>query len=116
MSHSIPTRLLVPDSGGQLSKFSWRQFSAWALAAFFVAGSLELTTAVLLARAPTRLCGAVLGCTVMCAALRLGMTAATPREPVCPTSFIPTAAHQDDLQIASGHSTAILNSGDNACS
>jgi hypothetical protein len=98
MSHSIPTRLLVPGSGGQLSKFAWRQFLAWALAAFFVAGSLgnlfaprsiyeeylqwgyphwfhfvtgslELTTAVLLARASTRLWGAALGGTVMCAAL-----------------------------------------------
>ena len=35
----------------------------------FVTGSLELTTAVLLARAPTRLWGAALGCTVMCAAV-----------------------------------------------
>jgi hypothetical protein len=82
----------------QISKIPWRQVLARALAAFFVAGSLsnifaprwiieeyvrwgyphwfhfvtgslELTTAVLLARAPTRLWGAVLGCTVMCAAL-----------------------------------------------
>jgi len=81
-----------------MSKIPWRQVLAWALAAFFVAGSLsnifaprsiieeyvrwgyphwfhfvtgslELTTAVLLARAPTRLWGAALGCTVMCAAL-----------------------------------------------
>ena len=35
----------------------------------FVTGSLELTTAVLLARARTRLWGAALGCTVMLAAL-----------------------------------------------
>jgi hypothetical protein len=35
----------------------------------FVTGSLELTTAVLLARAQTRLWGAALGCTVMLAAL-----------------------------------------------
>jgi len=34
-------------------------------------GSLELTTAVLLARAPTRLWGAALGCTVICAALAI---------------------------------------------
>jgi hypothetical protein len=81
-----------------LSKFSWRQISAWALAAFFVVGSLtnifappsiyeeylrwgypswfhfvtgslELTTAVLLVRARTRLWGSALGCTVMLAAL-----------------------------------------------
>jgi DoxX-like protein len=81
-----------------MSKIPWRQVLAWALAGFFVAGSLgnifaprsiieeyvrwgyphwfhfvtgslELTTAVLLARAPTRLWGAALGCTVMCAAL-----------------------------------------------
>src|ERR1700722_15671628 len=35
----------------------------------FVTGSLELTTAVLLAQAGTRLWGAALGCTVMLAAL-----------------------------------------------
>jgi len=81
-----------------MSKIPWRQVLAWALAAFFVAGSLgnifaprsileeyvrwgyphwfhfvtgslELTTAVLIALAPTRLWGAALGCTVMCAAL-----------------------------------------------
>jgi len=98
MSYSIPARLLVPGSGGHLSKISWRQVLAWALAAFFVAGSLgnllaphtiieeyvrwgyphwfhfvtgslELTAAVLLARASSRLWGAALGCTVMCAAL-----------------------------------------------
>ncbi|MEW9570388.1 DoxX family protein [Rhodanobacter sp. Si-c] len=83
---------------GLMSKISWRQISAWALAAFFVAGSLsnifappsiyreylqwgyphwfhfvtgslELATAVLLARERTRLRGAALGCTVMLAAL-----------------------------------------------
>jgi hypothetical protein len=77
---------------------SWRQVSALALAAFFVVGSLtnifapgsiyeeylrwgyphwfhfvtgslELATAVLLARAQTRLWGSALGCTVMLAAL-----------------------------------------------
>jgi hypothetical protein len=77
---------------------SWRQVSALALAAFFVVGSLsnifalgsiyeeylrwgyphwfhfvtgslELTTAVLLAQARTRLWGSALGCTVMLAAL-----------------------------------------------
>lgn len=98
MSNSIPARLLVPGSGGHLSKISWRQVLAWALAAFFVAGSLsnifaprsiyeeylkwgyphwfhfitgslELTSAILLARAASRVWGAVLGCTVMCAAL-----------------------------------------------
>jgi hypothetical protein len=82
----------------QMSKISWRQVSALALAAFFVVGSLsnifalgsiyeeylrwgyphwfhfvtgslELTTAVLLAQARTRLWGAALGCTVMLAAL-----------------------------------------------
>jgi DoxX-like protein len=82
----------------QRSRIPWRQVLAWTLAAFFVAGSLgnifatrsiieeyvrwgyphwfhfvtgslELTTAVLLARAPTRLWGAALGCTVMGAAL-----------------------------------------------
>ena len=81
-----------------MSKISWRQVSALALAAFFVVGSLsnifapgsiyeeylrwgyphwfhfvtgslELTTAVLLARAQTRLWGAALGCAVMLAAL-----------------------------------------------
>jgi hypothetical protein len=35
----------------------------------FVTGSLELTTAVLLAREPTRLWGSALGCSVMLAAL-----------------------------------------------
>jgi hypothetical protein len=98
MSHSIPARLLISRSGGHLSKIPWRQALAWGLAAFFVAGSLgnlvaprsiyeeylkwgyphwfhfvtgslELATAVLLTRAPTRLWGAALGCTVMCAAL-----------------------------------------------
>jgi hypothetical protein len=83
---------------GQMSKISWHQILALALAAFFVAGSLsnifaagsiyeeylrwgyphwfhfvtgslELTTAVLLARARTRLWGAALGCAVMLAAL-----------------------------------------------
>jgi DoxX-like family len=83
---------------GPMSKISWRQVSALALAAFFVVGSLsnifappsiyeeylqwgyphwfhfvtgslELTTAVLLARERTRLWGAALGCTVMLAAL-----------------------------------------------
>ncbi len=83
---------------GQMSRIPWRQVSALALAAFFVAGSLtnifapgsiyeeylrwgyphwfhfvtgslELTTAVLLARERTRLWGAALGCTVMAAAL-----------------------------------------------
>src|ERR1700735_2708633 len=82
----------------QMSKISWSQVSALALAAFFVVGSLsnvftpgsiyeeylrwgyphwfhfvtaslELTTAVLLAQARTRLWGAALGCTVMLAAL-----------------------------------------------
>ena len=81
-----------------MSKISWLQASALALAAFFVVGSLtnifafgsiyeeylrwgyphwfhfvtgslELTTAVLLVRARTRLWGAALGCTVMLAAL-----------------------------------------------
>jgi hypothetical protein len=81
-----------------MSRISWRQVSAWALAAFFVAGSLgnmlappsiyreylqwgypgwfhfvtgslELTAAVLLARERTRLWGSALGCTVMLAAL-----------------------------------------------
>ena len=81
-----------------MSKISWRQVSALALAAFFVVGSLsnifapgsiyeeylrwgyphwfhfvtgslELTTAVLLARERTRLWGSALGCTVMLAAL-----------------------------------------------
>ncbi|MGY3583677.1 hypothetical protein ACVIGB_007261 [Bradyrhizobium sp. USDA 4341] len=81
-----------------MSTISWRRVSALALAAFFVVGSLsnifapgsiyeeylrwgypywfhfvtgslELTTAVLLARARTRLWGSALGCTVMLAAL-----------------------------------------------
>ena len=79
-------------------KISWRQALALALAVFFVVGSLsnifappsiygeylqwgyprwfhfvtgslELKTAVLLARAQTRLWGSALGCTVMFAAL-----------------------------------------------
>ena len=83
---------------GRLSKISWRQVLPLALAAFFVVGSLsniiaprsiieeylkwgyphwfhfvtgslELMTAVLLARARTRLWGSALGCTVMLAAL-----------------------------------------------
>jgi hypothetical protein len=86
------------DRVGQMSKISWRQVLALALAAFFVVGSLsnifappsiyeeylrwgyprwfhfvtgslELTTAVLLARAQTRLWGSALGCAVMLAAL-----------------------------------------------
>lgn len=90
--------VLSSDKVGQMSKISWRQVSALALAAFlvvgslsnifappsiyeeylqwgyprwfhFVTGSLELTAAVLLARAHTRLWGAALGCTVMSAAL-----------------------------------------------
>ena len=83
---------------GGMPKIPWPQVSALALAAFFVAGSLsnilappsiyaeylqggyprwfhfvtgslELTTAVLLARARTRLWGSALGCAVMLAAL-----------------------------------------------
>ena len=86
------------DKAGQMSKTPWLQVLALALAAFFVVGSisnifapgpiyeeylkwgyprwfhfvtgsLELTTAVLLARASTRLSGAALGCTVMLGAL-----------------------------------------------
>jgi hypothetical protein len=81
-----------------MSKISWPQVPALALAAFFVVGSLsnifapasiyaqylrrgyppwfhfvtgslELATAVLLAQARTRLWGSALGCTVMLAAL-----------------------------------------------
>ncbi|MFP3505108.1 DoxX family protein [Burkholderia sp. SIMBA_062] len=81
-----------------MSKISWRQVFPLILAAFFVVGSLsnivaprsifeeylkwgyphwfhfvtgslELMTAILLARARTRLWGSVLGCTVMLAAL-----------------------------------------------
>ena len=81
-----------------MSKISWRQISALALAAFFVVGSLsnifapgsiyeeylrwgyphwfhfvtgslELATAILLAQSRTRLGGAALGCAVMLAAL-----------------------------------------------
>ncbi|SMG17556.1 DoxX family protein [Paraburkholderia susongensis] len=81
-----------------MSKISWRQALPLALAAFFVVGglsnilaprsiieeylkwgyphwfhfvtgSLELTTAVLLAREQTRLWGSALGCAVMLAAL-----------------------------------------------
>jgi hypothetical protein len=105
MSHSIPARFRSRPSATassykveHMSKISWRPVLAWALAAFFVAGSLgnifaarsiieeyarwgyptwfhfvtgslELTTAALLVWAPTRLWGAALGCTVMCAAL-----------------------------------------------
>jgi hypothetical protein len=86
------------DKVEKMHKLSWRQVSALALAAFFVVGSLsnifaprpiyeeylrwgypswfhfvtgslELTTAVLLARAQTRLWGAALGGGVMLAAL-----------------------------------------------
>jgi len=81
-----------------MSKISWRQVLPLALAAFFVVGSLinifapgsvydeylkwgypswfhfvtgslELTTAILLIRAPSRLLGSMLGGTVMFAAL-----------------------------------------------
>jgi hypothetical protein len=81
-----------------MSKISWRQVLPLALAAFFVVGSLsnifapgsiygeylkwgyprwfhfvtgslELTAAILLFRAPSRLLGSALGCTVMLAAL-----------------------------------------------
>jgi hypothetical protein len=91
-------RRALAEKVGQMSEISWRQVSALALAAFFVVGSLsnifapgsiyeeylrwgypswfhfvtgslELTTAVLLARARTRLWGAALGCAVMLAAL-----------------------------------------------
>ena len=80
-----------------MSKISWRQVLPMALAAFFVVGSLsnivapgsiyqeylkwgyphwfhfvtgslELTAAILLFRAPSRLLGAALGCSVMLAA------------------------------------------------
>jgi len=98
MLNTILARFRSPPSAsasstfkvGHMSKIAWRQVLAWALAAFFVAGSLsnifaprsiieeyvrwgyphwfhfvtgtlELTTAVLLARAPTRLWGAALG-------------------------------------------------------
>jgi hypothetical protein len=83
---------------GQMPKISWRQVLALALAAFFVVGSLtnifaplsiyeeylhwgyprwfhfvtgslELASAVLLARPQTCLWGSALGCTVMLAAL-----------------------------------------------
>jgi len=88
----------APSSDKVGRKISWRQISALGLAAFFVVGSLtnifaspsiyaeylrwgypewfhfvtgslELTTAVLLARAQTRLWGSALGSTVMLAAL-----------------------------------------------
>ena len=81
-----------------MSRISWRQVLPLALAAFFVVGSLsnifapesiyqeylkwgyprwfhfvtgslELTTAILLFRPPSRLLGSALGCTVMLAAL-----------------------------------------------
>ncbi|GLQ97767.1 DoxX family protein [Dyella mobilis] len=81
-----------------MSKISWRQALPFVLAAFFVVGSLsnivapgsiyeeylqwgypswfhfvtgalEFTAAVLLFRAPSRLLGSALGCTVMLAAL-----------------------------------------------
>jgi hypothetical protein len=81
-----------------MSRISWRQVLPLALAAFFVVGSLsnifapesiyqeylkwgyprwfhfvtgslEFTTAILLFRAPSRLLGSALGCTVMLAAL-----------------------------------------------
>jgi hypothetical protein len=81
-----------------MAKVSWRQVLPFGLAAFFIVGSLgniiaprsiyeeyldwgyppwfhfftgtmELTAAILLFRTPTRLSGAVLGCTVMFAAL-----------------------------------------------
>jgi hypothetical protein len=81
-----------------MSKISWRQVLPFVLAAFFVVGSLsniiapgsiygeylkwgyprrfhfvtgslELTAAILLFRAPSRLLGAALGCIVMLAAL-----------------------------------------------
>ena len=81
-----------------MSKIAWRQVLPLALAAFFVVGSLtniiapgsiydeylrwgyprwfhfvtgslELTSAILLFRAPSRLLGSALGCTVMFAAL-----------------------------------------------
>lgn len=81
-----------------MSKISWRQVLPFALAAFFVVGSisnivapgsiyeeylawgyprwfhfvtgsLELTAAILLFRAPSRLFGSALGCSVMLAAL-----------------------------------------------
>ncbi|CAB3767167.1 DoxX family protein [Paraburkholderia humisilvae] len=83
---------------GRLSRISWREVLPWVLAAFFVVGSLsnivgprsiieeyvkwgyphwfhcvtgslELVTAVLLARSRTRLSGSVLGCAVMLSAL-----------------------------------------------
>src|SRR5882762_10174699 len=94
--HTGPPRRPIRKVG-LMSKISLRQVSALALAAFFVVGSLsnifapgsiyeeylrwgyphwfhfvtgslELTTAVLLAQARTRLWGSALGCTVMLAA------------------------------------------------
>jgi hypothetical protein len=49
----------------------YREYLQWGYPRWFhfVTGSLELTTAVLLARAQTRLWGSALGCTVMSAAL-----------------------------------------------
>ena len=93
-----PSVISASDGAGHWPEIRWRDVLALALAAFFVVGSLsnivaprsiieeylkwgyphwfhfvtgslELTTAVLLTRAPTRLWGAALGCTVMCAAL-----------------------------------------------
>jgi hypothetical protein len=89
-----PLSAASSEKVGQMSKTPWRNIFALALAAFFVAGSLsnifaprsiyeeylkwgypswfhfvtgslELATAVLLARASPRLLGAALGCTVM---------------------------------------------------
>ena len=85
------------DKLGQMSKISWARSWPWRLPLLvvgslsnifarpsiyeeylhwgyprwfhFVTGSLELTTAVLLARGQTRLWGSALGCTVMLAAL-----------------------------------------------
>ena len=90
-------RLSVSGATGGTSNVPWRRIFVLALAAFFVVGglsnilapgsiyeeylkwgyprwfhfvtgSLELTTAVLLARASTRLLGSALGCAVMLAA------------------------------------------------
>jgi DoxX-like family len=95
---TLVLRGALAEKVGQMSKTSRRQVSALALAAFFVVGSLsnifapgpiyeeylrwgyphwfhfvtgslEFTTAVLLAQARTRLWGSALGCTVMLAVL-----------------------------------------------
>ena len=73
VSASALAAFFVVGSLGNIFAFGsiYEEYLRWGYPPWFhfVTGSLELTTAVLLAQARTRLWGAALGCTVMLAAL-----------------------------------------------